>query len=85
MEYYKILTLIKIICFFLNIFCFLQKANSSQIKTSQIKNNIISKNKFSNQKSQNINPIEIEYEMLNLDNNYYVISTKDGFLHLYKN
>ena len=84
MEYYKILTLIKIICFFLNIFCFLQKANSSQIKTSQIKNNIISKNKFSNQKSQNINPIEIEYEMLNLDNNYYVISTKDGFLHLYK-
>ena len=68
----------------MNIFCFLQKANSSQIKTSQIKNNIISKNKFSNQKSQNINPIEIEYEMLNLDNNYYVISTKDGFLHLYK-
>ena len=45
---------------------------------------MISKNKFSIQKSPNINPIEIEYEMSNLDNNYFVISTKDGFLHLYK-
>ena len=84
MEYYKILTLVKVICFVLNIFCFLQKANSLQAETSLIKNNMSSKNKFSIQKSQNINPIEIEYEMSNLDNNYFVISTKDGFLHLYK-
>ena len=84
MEYYKILTLVKVIYFVLNIFCFLQKANSLQAETSQIKNNMSSKNKFSIQKSQNINPIEIEYEMSNLDNNYFVISTKDGFLHLYK-
>ena len=84
MEHYKIITLIKYICFFFNIFCFLQKTNSTQIESPKQKNNIPPKNSFSKSTFQNINPLEIEYETSNLDNNYFVISTKDGNLHLFE-
>ena len=84
MEYYKIITLIKYICFFYNIFCFLQKVNSTQTEIQKGKMNITPQNSFLKLTFQNINPLEIEYETSNLDNNYFVISTKDGNLHLYE-
>ena len=84
MEHYKIITLIKYICFLFNIFCFLQKTNSTQIESPKQKNDIPPQNSFSKSPFQNINPLEIEYETSNLDNNYFVISTKDGNLHLFE-